>query len=83
MYQQGWSHFPVARSGAWGFTFGALRACAAQRRREQIWAWVSLVLLLLCWDASSRLDEKVSMPRPKLGHMVELEIEGRPRIEGR
>jgi hypothetical protein len=44
-------------------------------------AWASLVLLLVCWDASLRLDEKVSMPRPRLSHLVELEQEPRTRIE--
>ena len=60
-----------------------LRAIATQRRREQLWAWASLLLLLVCWDASSRLDQKVSMPRPRLSHLVELEQEPRIRLEGR
>ena len=70
----------TARTGGRGFSL-SLRAIAAQRRREHLWAWGSLVMLLLCWDASSRLDQKVSMPRPRLSHMVELEQEPRVRIE--
>jgi hypothetical protein len=83
MYQHSWSRYPSARTGAGGFTFGTLRALATQRRREHIWAWLSLLLLLLCWDASSRLDDRVAMPRPKLGHMVELDPEHGVRIEGK
>jgi hypothetical protein len=36
---------------------------------------------LLCWDAALRLDQKVAMPRPRLGHWVELEAEEGVRVE--
>ncbi len=42
-----------------------------RQKREQVWAWLSLVVLIVCWDASSRLEERVSPPRPKLAHVVE------------
>jgi hypothetical protein len=42
-----------------------------RQRREQVWAWLSLVVLIVCWDASSRLGERVSPPRPKLAHVVD------------
>jgi hypothetical protein len=42
-----------------------------QRRREQLWAWLSLVALIVCWDASLRLDEHVPIPRPRLQHAGE------------
>jgi hypothetical protein len=42
-----------------------------RQRREQVWAWLSLVALIVCWDASSRLGERVSPPRPKLAHVME------------
>ncbi|MFC4309863.1 hypothetical protein ACFPN2_12295 [Steroidobacter flavus] len=42
-----------------------------RQRREQVWAWLSLVALIVCWDASSRLGERVSPPRPRLAHVVE------------
>ena len=41
-----------------------------RQRREQVWAWLSLVVLIVCWDASSRLGERVSPPRPRLAHVV-------------
>jgi hypothetical protein len=44
-----------------------------RQRREQVWAWLSLVVLIVCWDASSRLGERVSPPRPKLAHVVDEE----------
>ena len=37
-------------------------------RREAAWAWLSLVTLILCWDASSRLEERVSPPRVRIAH---------------
>lgn len=45
-----------------------------RQRREQVWAWLSLVVLIVCWDASSRLGERVSPPRPKLAHVAEEEM---------
>ena len=84
MYQHSGSRTPVmARTGGRGFSLSMFRAIAAQRRREHIWAWASLVLLLVCWDAALRLDQKVSMPRPRLSHMVELEPDVKSRFESR
>lgn len=42
-----------------------------QRRRELCWAWLSIVVLVLCWDAAARLDQQVSPPRPRLTHLAE------------
>ena len=28
-----------------------------QQRREVIWAWLSALALVLCWDVSGRLDQ--------------------------
>jgi hypothetical protein len=39
-----------------------------QRRREAMWAWLSLVTLVICWDASERLDTRVSPPRVRIAH---------------
>jgi hypothetical protein len=71
----------TARTGGCGSSLKSLRAIAAQRRREYLWAWASLLLLLVCWDANLRLDQTVSVPRPRLNHLVELEQEPRIRIE--
>jgi hypothetical protein len=52
----------------------SFRSLARDRqRREQLWAWLSLVVLIVCWDASSRLGERVSPPRPKLAHVADEE----------
>lgn len=51
-----------------------LRSFLRERnRREQTWAWLSLVTLILCWDASARLDHPVSPPRVRIAHAVERE----------
>jgi hypothetical protein len=42
-----------------------------RQRREQVWAWLSLVVLIVCWDASSRLGERVSPPRSRMAHALE------------
>ena len=39
-----------------------------QRRREAMWAWLSLLTLVLCWDASARLESRVSPPRLRIAH---------------
>lgn len=43
----------------------------ALRRRETLWAWLSLLVLMICWDAATRLDEKVSPPRPRFAETEE------------
>lgn len=43
-------------------------------RREVLWAWGSLLVLVICWDAAVRLDEHVSLPRVRLAHAVEREV---------
>jgi hypothetical protein len=42
-----------------------------QRRRELTWAWLSLLTLVLCWDASARLETRVSPPRVRIAHAGE------------
>jgi hypothetical protein len=42
-----------------------------QSRREKVWAWLTLVALILCWDACIRLDERVSPPRVRIAHIGE------------
>jgi hypothetical protein len=44
---------------------------ARSATREAAWAWLSLVTLILCWDASSRLEERVSPPRVRIAHAGE------------
>ncbi len=49
-----------------------LRSLVRERhRREQAWAWLSLVTLIVCWDASERLGERVSPPRARIAHVSE------------
>jgi hypothetical protein len=49
-----------------------LRSLVRERhRREQVWAWLSLVTLIVCWDASERLGEQVSPPRTRIAHVSE------------
>jgi hypothetical protein len=48
------------------------RAARAQgRRREALWAWASLVTLVICWDRSARLDERISPPRVRIAHALD------------
>jgi hypothetical protein len=49
----------------------AIPSLIRQPRREKAWAWLSLVTLILCWDASIRLDERISPPRVRIAHMGE------------
>jgi hypothetical protein len=42
-----------------------------QRRREMTWAWLSLITLVLCWDAAARLEMRVSPPRVRIAHAGE------------
>jgi hypothetical protein len=46
---------------------------AGQRRIEHAWAWLSLFTLVLCWDASLRLEQRVSPPRVRIAHAIESE----------
>ncbi|HKE95132.1 MAG TPA: hypothetical protein VKB34_12550 [Povalibacter sp.] len=45
----------------------------ASSRLEILWAWASLLVLIICWDAAFRLDEHVSLPRMRIAHAVEEE----------
>jgi hypothetical protein len=47
----------------------------SRQRRETAWAWLSLLTLILCWDASTRLDERVSPPRVRIAHVGDREDE--------
>jgi hypothetical protein len=51
----------------------SLRSLArdCQQRRERVWAWLSLVALIICWDASSRLEAEVAPPRARVAHLLE------------
>ena len=50
-----------------------MRVRAGRRRIEHAWAWLSLFTLLLCWDASLRLEQRVSPPRVRIAHAIEAE----------
>lgn len=49
------------------------RAGEGAGRRERAWAWLSLLTLILCWDAAARLDERISPPRVRIAHAGERE----------
>lgn len=59
---QNWIHERAPRLGS---------LVRERHRREQVWAWLSLVTLIICWDASERLGERVSPPRARLAHVSE------------
>jgi hypothetical protein len=42
-----------------------------RQQRERTWAWLSLFTLIICWDASARLETRVSPPRARIAHAVE------------
>lgn len=48
-----------------------IRDLMRQRRREKVWAWLTLFTLILCWDASIKLDERVSPPLVRTDHIGE------------
>jgi hypothetical protein len=50
-------------------------------RREQWWAWASLFVLIVAWDAASRLDERVALPRMRIAHAAEEASQASHRIE--
>jgi hypothetical protein len=52
-------------------TSSRLTDSVRQDRREKAWAWLTLFTLILCWDASLRLDERVSPPRVRIAHIGE------------
>jgi hypothetical protein len=58
-----------------------LRTLVRERqKREQIWAWLSLVTLIICWDASERLEQRVSPPRVRIAHALEGEETSRGAV---
>ena len=77
------SNLSSVRAGRCVRALSGMRGIAMQRRREHLWAWLSVLLLVLCWDASLRLDEKVPLPRTRLAHAAEVEAELLARSEMR
>lgn len=61
-----WNHSSLARSRS---------LVVAKRRRERVLAFLALVMLIIAWDATLRLDERVSPPRMRMAHAVEVEGE--------
>jgi hypothetical protein len=52
----------------------------AKRRREQMLAALAFVMLVVAWDATLRLDERVAPPRMRLSHAVERETETQAQV---
>ena len=48
---------------------------AARLLRERVLAVLALVMLILAWDATLRLDERMSPPRVRVSHAVEIDGE--------
>lgn len=46
----------------------------AKRRREQVLASLAFIMLIVAWDATLRLDERMSPPRMRMSHAVEREV---------
>lgn len=46
-----------------------------KRRRERILASLAFLMLIVAWDATLRLDERMSPPRMRLSHAVEVDGE--------
>lgn len=44
---------------------------ARQSRLEVFWAWASLLVLIVCWDAALRLDQHASPPRMRIAHVAD------------
>ena len=55
---------------------------AAGRRLELLWAWASLLALIVGWDAARRLDERVPLPRVRIAHAVDMERSALPAQAG-
>ena len=64
----------AARRSAWNYSNQATaRSFArAKSRREQILACLAFLMLIVAWDATLRLDERVAPPRMRMSHAVEL-----------
>ena len=45
-------------------------SAVSTRRLELLWAWASLLVLIVCWDAALRLDQRVPLPRMRYGTEV-------------
>lgn len=56
-----------------------LRTLTRQRqRRERAWAWLSLVVLIVCWDASSRLDQPAAQASASQNALIP--VSARPTV---
>ena len=61
-----WNHSTLARSRS---------VVVAKRRRERILACLAFAMLIVAWDATLRLDERMSPPRMRMSHAVEVDGE--------
>ena len=65
----------MASAGSWNGAAVSRSLAVAKRRRERILACLALLMLIVAWDATLRLDERVSPPRMRMTHAVEMEGE--------
>lgn len=61
----------VVNSSVTGIRRSAKAAVASRRRLEIVWTCVSLVALIVSWDAAMRLDERVPLPRLRVAQEME------------
>jgi hypothetical protein len=59
---------------------GSRAISSAKRRREQVLAALAFVMLIVAWDATLRLDERVSPPRMRMSHAAETETETQMQV---
>jgi predicted metal-binding membrane protein len=45
----------------------------SKRRRERVLAGLAFLMLIVAWDATLRMDERMSPPRMRMSHAVEVE----------
>jgi hypothetical protein len=67
----------AASESPWNYSSLAVSrsVIVAKRRRERILACLALIMLVVAWDATLRLDEQVSPPRMRMSHAADVENE--------
>jgi hypothetical protein len=64
---------PCSESAESTVSSGVSSTAVDSRRRERVWAWLSLAALVLAWDRAARLDERPAPPRVRIAHALSRE----------